>query len=116
MICALPIIQIIFNWDAVDEIRNNIPRQFVEKAFSDLEPNAIVLASQWDYFISPSLYYQFIMHERCDVTVVDKSLLQNRSWYFLQLGRNAPWLMERIYPSANLFLTELNKFEHDITF
>jgi hypothetical protein len=114
--CALPIIQIVYNRERVDETRNIIPQQFVEKTFSDLEPNAIVLASQWDYFISPSLYYQFIRHKRCDVTVVDKSLLQNRSWYFLQLEHNAPWLMERIHPDVNLFLIELNKFEHDLPF
>jgi hypothetical protein len=116
MFCALPVVQIIYNWERVDETKNKIPQQFVEKEFSDLEPNAIVLASQWDYFISPSLYYQFVRHERRDVTVVDKSLLQNRSWYFLQLGHNAPWLMERIHPRANLFLKELNKFEHDVPF
>jgi len=116
IVCTLPIIQIVYNWVRVDETRNNIPQQFVEKTFSDLEPGAIVLASQWDYFISPSLYYQFIRHVRCDVTVVDKSLLQNRSWYFLQLEHNAPWLMERIHPNANLFLLELNKFEHDLPF
>ncbi len=116
MFCTLPIIQVICNWERVDETRNKIPQQFVEKTFSDLEPNAIVLASQWDYFVSPSLYYQFIRQERRDVTVVDKSLLQNRSWYFLQLQHNAPWLMERIRPSVDLFLIELNKFEHDLPF
>ncbi len=116
IICALPITQVVYNWERVDETGNKIPQQFVEKAFSDFEPNAIVLATQYDYFISPSLYYQFIRHKRCDVTVVDKSLLQNRSWYFLQLEHNAPWSMERIRPSANLFLIELNKFEHDLPF
>jgi hypothetical protein len=114
MFCALPIIQIIHHWEKVDETEIKIPQQFVEKAFSDFEPNALVLASQWDYFISPSLYYQFIRHERFDVTVIDYSLLQNRSWYFLELEHNAPWLMERIHPSVKLFLRELNKFEHDI--
>jgi hypothetical protein len=116
MLCTLPLIQIIYNWEKVDETRNKIPQQFVEKAFSDLEPNAVVLVSQWDYFISPSLYYQFIRHERCDVTVVDKSLMQNRSWYFLQLEHNARWLLKRIHPSVNLFLLELNKFENDVPF
>ena len=116
ILCALPIVQIVYNWERVDETGNRIPQQFVEKAFSDFEPNAIVLATQYDYFLSPSLYYQFIRHKRCDVTVVDKSLLQDRSWYFLQLEHNAPWLMERIRPSANLFLIELDKFEHDLPF
>ncbi|MCX6120230.1 MAG: DUF2723 domain-containing protein [Ignavibacteriales bacterium] len=113
---ALPVIQIVHNWGRVNETENKIPQQFVEKAFSDFEPNAIVLATQWDYFISPSLYYQLVRHVRPDVTVVDKSLLQNRSWYFLQLEHNAPWLMERIHPSVNLFLIELNKFEHEVPF
>jgi hypothetical protein len=116
MFCALPMMQVVHNWGRVDETGNTIPRQFVEKAFSDFESNAIVLASQWDYFISPSLYYQSIRYERCDVTVVDKSLLQNRSWYFLQLEHTAPWLMERIHSNSNLFLIELNKFEHDVPF
>ena len=75
-----------------------------------------MLASQWDYFISPSLYYQYIRNARRDVTVVDKSLLQNRSWYFLELELNAPWLMERIRPRVDLFLRELNKFEHEEPF
>jgi hypothetical protein len=100
----------------VDETKNILPQQFVRNAFSHFEPNAIVVASQWDYFISPSLYYQFIRHERRDITIVDKSLLQNRSWYFMQFQQQHPELMERIRPSASLFLEELNKFEHDIPF
>jgi len=116
ILCALPMIQIIYHWEKVDETRSTIPQQFVEKAFSDLEPHAIVIASQWDYFISPALYYQFIGHKRCDVTIVDKSLMQNRSWYFLQLEHYAPWLMKRIRPTENLFLLELNKFENDVPF
>jgi hypothetical protein len=116
IICALPIIQIISHWERVNETVNKIPQQFVEKAFSDFEPNAIVLATQWDYFISPSLYYQFIRNEWRDITIIDKSLLQNRSWYFIQLQRHRPELMERIRSSANLFLEELDKFEHDIPF
>jgi hypothetical protein len=116
MLCALPVIQIVHNRERVNESGNKVPQQFVEKAFSDFEPNAIVLASLWDYFISPSLYYQFILHKRLDVTVVDKSLLQNRSWYFLQLEHNAPWLMKRIRPSANYFIIELNQFEHELPF
>ncbi len=104
------------NFDRVDETKNKLPQEFVEKAFSNLEPNAVVLASQWDYFISPSLYYQFIRTKRPDVTIIDKSLLQNRTWYFLQLEHQAPWLIERTRTNVNLFLSELNKFEHDLHF
>jgi hypothetical protein len=100
----------------VDETKNSLPQQFVAKAFCNFEPNAVVLATEWDYFISPSLYCQFIRNERRDVTVIDKSLLQNRSWYFLQCEKNAPWLMDRIRLSTYQFLAELDKFEHDLPF
>jgi len=116
ILTILPIIQIINNWNGVDETKNILPQQFVWNAFTHFERNAIVVASQWDYFISPSLYYQFIRNERRDITIIDKSLLQNRSWYFMQLQRQFPELMERIRPSENLFLEELDKFEHDIPF
>jgi hypothetical protein len=116
VLTVLPIVQIMSNWKRVDETKNILPQQFVGNAFSHFESNAVVVASQWDYFISPSLYYQFIRNERRDITIIDKSLLQNRSWYFMQLQRQHPELMERIRPSANLFLEELDKFEHDIPF
>jgi hypothetical protein len=114
ILTVLPIVQIINNWNGVDETKNILPQQFVRNAFSHFEPNAIIVASQWDYFISASLYYQFIRNERRDITIIDKSLLQNRSWYFMQLQRQFPELMKRIRPSANLFLEELDKFEHNI--
>jgi hypothetical protein len=116
ILVALPVIQIFFNLDRVDEKENKLPQEFVENTFSNLESNAVVLASQWDYFISPTLYYQFIQSERRDVTIIDKSLLQNRSWYFMQLEHQAPWLMNRVRPSMNLFLAQLDKFEHDVPF
>jgi hypothetical protein len=116
ILTVLPIVQIMNNWNGVDETKNVLPQQFVWNAFSHFETNAVVVASQWDYFLSPSLYYQFIRNERHDITIIDKSLLQNRSWYFIQLQRQSPKLMERIKPSANLFLEELDKFEHDIPF
>jgi predicted PurR-regulated permease PerM len=44
-ICVLLILQIVYNWEKVDETKNKIPQQFLAKTFSDLEPNAIVLVS-----------------------------------------------------------------------
>ncbi len=116
VLAVLPIIQILSHWNGVDETKNILPRQFVSNVFSNLEQNAVVIASQWDYFISPSLYYKFIQNERRDITIIDKSLLQNRSWYFMQLQQTCPELMQKIKLSASLFLGELYKFEHDIPF
>jgi hypothetical protein len=116
LILFIPVLQAAFNRSSTDESNSRIPQQFFEESVSRIEPNAVVIASQWDYFISPSMYYQLIRGIRRDVTIIDKSLLQNRSWYFLQLDRCDPGLMDRIRPDAGLFLVELNKFEHDLPF
>ncbi|MBN1397013.1 MAG: DUF2723 domain-containing protein [Bacteroidetes bacterium] len=116
IIAILPVGQVLFNWNRVDQTKNFLPQRFTVNAFSNLEPNAVVLASQWDYFISPSLYYQFVRKERPDIIIIDKSLLQDRSWYYIQLQRTYPAFMDTIRPSADLFLSELNKFEHDKPF
>jgi hypothetical protein len=112
----IPIVQIVLNRGKCNESKCKLPQEFVENAFHDLEPNAVVIASQWDYFISPALYYQNVRNERQDITIIDKSLLQNRSWYFLQLENHSKWLMDRIQPRAKAFLIDLNKFEKDFPF
>lgn len=116
ILLAVPALQLVSHWKSVNEMESTLPQQFVEKAFSDLEPNAVVLSTQWDYFISPSLYYRFVQKKRNDLTIIDKSLLQDRSWYFDELRRQAPWLMERVDGRAHAFLTELRKFEHNEAF
>lgn len=112
VLCAIPIIQVVSHWEKVHVTESDLSQQVVRKTYLDLEKNAVVLATQWDYFISPSLYYHFVRNERPDLVIIDKSLLQNRSWYFILLDRQAPWLMGRMNGSAQNFLAELYKFEH----
>lgn len=100
------------NFARVDQSDNLLVEDFVENSFSSLEPNAIVFTGLWDYLVSPSYYYQAIEKRRPDVIVVDKNLLQDRSWYFLQLRRNQPWFIEQSRAEVEGFLAELEKFEH----
>jgi hypothetical protein len=112
----LPVLQLVYHWKNVEGTESILPSQFVAKTFSELEPNAVVFSTQWDYFISPALYYRFVEGRRRDLTIIDKSLLQDRSWYFDVLERQAPWLMERIGDGGRDFLAELHKFEHNKPF
>lgn len=116
MVVLLPVFQLLSNWNRASEADNFLAEEYVHQAFSKIEPNSIVISTQWDYFVSPAYYFQHIKKERPDITIIDKHLLQNRSWYFFQLERNARWLMDRIRLRANIFLKELNKFEHGIPF
>ncbi len=99
------------NMERVDQSDNYLVEDFVQNAFASLEPNAIVFTGLWDYFVSPAYYYQTAGNMRPDVVVIDKSLLQNRSWYFMQMERNYPWLISQSRQKVNAFLAELHKFE-----
>ncbi len=113
---ALPVVQLVYHWKDVEETESALPSQFTTRTFAELEPNAVVISTQWDYFISPALYYHFVLGQRSDLTIIDKSLLQDRSWYFDVLERQAPWLMDRLGDSKRAFLVELRKFEHNEPF
>ncbi len=104
------------NMERVDQSNNYLVEDFVQNAFASLEPNAIVFTGLWDYFVSPAYYYQTVERMRPDVVVIDKSLLQNRSWYFMQMERNYSWLISQSRSKVDAFLVELHKFEREQPF
>jgi hypothetical protein len=116
VLLVLVAVQIANNYKNVDEPVNKLPEEFIQNSFSEFAPNAIVFSGAWDYFISPSWYKQFVKGQRRDVTVIDKSLLQNRSWYFIQLEKTAPDVVRLSHESIDAFLLELSKFEHEQPF
>lgn len=114
-ILLIPALQFMNNRTAVDESDNTLVRDYTKNILQGVDSNAVILTYQWDYFVSASYYYQRILGWRPDVVVIDKELLR-RSWYFLQLQRNYPWLLERSRGPVETFLAELGKFEHDLPY
>jgi len=111
----LPGLQLYLNRSEVDESDNSLVADYTHNVLSGVQPNAVILSYQWDYFIAPVQYYQLVRKERPDVVVIDKELLR-RSWYFIQLKSRFPWLMERASMKVEDFLAELYKFEHDLPY
>jgi len=112
----LPIAQFLNNRKSADSSHNTLARDVCLDVLNNVEQNSVVITTLWDYFVSPAYYYQIVKGVRRDVTIIDKSLLQNRPWYFLQLERNSSWLAERSRERLNSFLSELGKFERDEPF
>jgi len=77
--------------------------------------DAIIFSYQWDYFLSASYYMQVVKNYRKDVVVIDKELLR-RSWYYNQLERNYPGVLDETKSEINLFLNALKPFERDENF
>jgi hypothetical protein len=111
VLVSLPVIQIVENRSDIDQSKNFQATDFVRNVFSQLEPNAVVFSSLWDYFVSPSYYYQIVRKERPDVILIDAELLQDRTWYFIQLEHDHPGIFDSTQGSVRAFLSELTKFE-----
>ncbi len=94
----------------VSQTGNYIFEDYTKAALNSVEKNAIIFTYQWDYFISPSYYFQFVDGIRKDVKIVDKELLR-RSWYYNQLNTTFPGITDGIKPMIDQFLEALKPFE-----
>jgi hypothetical protein len=112
LLLLLPIGQLTNNRQEVSESDNYLVDDYTHNVFQNAESNAVIITYQWDYFVSPSLYYQTVLKERPDLTIIDKELLR-RSWYFIHLRNRYPQLIGRSQMQVDAFLRELYKFEHD---
>lgn len=108
-------IQFNSNYAEVNQNNNFIYEDYTKAILNSVPQNSIVFGYQWDYFISPSYYYQLVESYRRDVIVIDKELLR-RSWYYNQLKTNYPELLDGIEPTVKIFLTALRSFERDENF
>jgi hypothetical protein len=111
-LAAVLIAEISVNWSEVDASDNHLVEDYTANILTNLEPNAIIISYQWDYFIAASYYFQYVRHVRDDVIVIDKELLR-RSWYFMQMEKNHPAIYKKSKRDIESFLEELDKFEHD---
>lgn len=84
--------------------------QFSKSTINSTLPNSIVITYLWDYLVASSYYFQIVEKYRPDVTVVDKELLR-RSWYYVQLKRQHPGLLDGINSEVDMFEDALRPFE-----
>jgi len=109
------VVQVRANWSEVDQSKNFLVEDYTKTILTNLPPHSIVLSYQWDYFVAASYYFQHVKKVRSDIIVLDKELFR-RSWYFPQLEKMYPSLMQKSQREAELFLKELYKFEHDLPY
>ena len=116
IILLIAAIQIFNNRETSDASADHLAESFAAESLERLPRNALVISGIWDYFVSPMYYFQLVEQKRRDIVVIDKSLLQNRVWYFNQLRRNYPEIYAKSQEDIGPFLVELEKFEHDEPF
>ena len=112
-ICIL--MEMIFNYKDNDLKDVYTFEDFAKSTLNSTKPNSIVLTYLWDYFVSPSYYFQLVEKYRPDIAVVDKELLR-RSWYYGQINRQHPGLLDRVKTEVNMFEDALKPFERNEAF
>ncbi len=107
IVCLIPLW---VNYSISDQSDVHTFEDYTLSILKHVEKDAIIFSYQWDYFISPSYYFQFVEKNRSDVAVIDKELLR-RSWYFDQLKRNYPCVIKYLNEEIDSFLNALQPFE-----
>jgi len=108
----LPVtIEVAGNWPFNNRRHYFIAHDYVENLLSAIEPDGLLLTSDWQV-ASPMLYAQEVEQHRRDVKVVDINLLR-RSWYFDYLRHAYPGLIERSRDKIDIFVANLKEWERD---
>src|SRR5690606_13513310 len=107
---SIPVFMIFVNFSHVNQKENYQYADFTQAVLNSPEPGAVIFSRRWDTFVSPAYYFQHVGHLRSDVLIIDKELMR-RSWYFDQLHRLRPEIMESVKGETDEFIKALMPFE-----
>jgi hypothetical protein len=106
----LPLIAIAINFQHNNKRNETLVVDYTKTMVEPLEPNALVLSAQWDYFCSAFWYLQRFEGLRPDVVMIEKELLR-RTWYVRAVQRQYPEITEKCRSEMEAFLEDLEQFE-----
>lgn len=111
----LPVISLLVNYSDCDESGNMTVDTYTQIVLENLEEDAVVISSQWDYWVSAFWYLQEVEGVRPDIVLFEMELVR-RTWYRNQIARQYPEFFEDIEAEYDDFLQELEVFESDGNF
>jgi hypothetical protein len=107
---VIPVVALAGNYRDSDHSRDWLAADAAHNLLAGLQPNALLLTSEWDVLVGPLLYVQHVAGARPDVTVVDVTLVR-RSWYADYVRRVDPALAGAVAPEYAAFLASLTTWE-----
>jgi len=107
MIFLIPLTQ---NFSVNNKRNDFTVRDYMNNIYKSVPENSLIITTQWNYIVSPSLYYRFVKNERPDLTVINKEQL-SEEWYINFVKNHYPVLFDKSKTEFDLYLIELAKFE-----
>ena len=99
------------NYGKVDESNDHTYEDYTKAILGSVTKNAVIFTYEWDYFVSPSYYFQYVEGFRKDAVIIDKELMR-RSWYYNQIKHLHPHAIEGVQTEINMFLNAVRPFEN----
>lgn len=109
LVCLIPLIK---NYESADESKNYFVRDFTMNVFKSAPENSIIFSTQWDFWVSSSIYQQYVKNIRKDLAIIDKELMR-KSWYIRHLQMHYPEIYDKSKTEFETYLAELIKFEQN---
>ena len=111
VIALFILLQTYSNYAKVDNSNNYTYEDYTKAILRSVTKNSVIFTYQWDYFVSPSYYFEYVENFKKDVVVIDKELMR-RSWYYNQVNHLYPNVMKGIQTEIDMFLNALKPFEN----
>lgn len=102
------------NYSQSDQSDNYFVEDYTMNVFNSAPPNSIIFSVQWDFWVSASMYYQYIKNIRPDIVVIDKELMR-KSWYMDYIKLHYPDIYDQCKGQFDVYMPELIKFEANPT-
>ena len=109
LVALLPLTQ---NYVKNDESKNYFVKDYTFNIFNTAPQNSIIVSHQWDFWVSASLYFQYVENIRKDLIIIDKELLR-KSWYIKYLQQHYPEMYSRSAAEFTVYYNELLRFEQN---
>ncbi len=92
--------EVIFNHYRVDESENYLFEDYTKAMMNSLDDGSIIMSNNSSFYF-PALYYQFAEDFRTDIVVAEHLLLQQK-WYYFQLKKSHPEVIQMDSTSVTL--------------
>lgn len=108
----IPAFNLYSNYGEADLSNDKTVSEYYRLTMQSAKQDALILSSQWDFWVSAFWYKDKVEGERQDITLIDKELLR-RTWYVNALQYLAPELYKQNENQIRLYMQQLELFEAD---
>lgn len=106
----IPLFNLYSNYEKADLSDDKTVSEYYRLVTQSAQKDAIIISSQWDFWVSAFWYKDKIEGKRSDIILIEKELLR-RTWYVNSLQQWYPEIYSQNKNEIELYQEQLEKFE-----